>query len=39
MLEKSPKKRPSSMEEVVETIKGIDLFLDEKDEYKAAGGN
>jgi eukaryotic-like serine/threonine-protein kinase len=39
MLEKEPGNRPQSMTEIVDTLKGVDLFLDEQDVYQAAGGN
>ena len=38
MLAKAPGDRPQTMSEVVDTLKGIDLFLDESDVYEASGG-
>jgi len=39
MLAKAPPDRPQTITEVVDTLKGVDLFLDEQDVYQAAGGN
>ena len=38
MLAKKPSQRPSSMAEVVETIREIDLFLDEPDGWPGETG-